>query len=166
MPRTGHGVETGDPADVRPLRAPAIIRHVSVKVGGIHVSSVATGPANEALRELRKLTEPLDLADYVVDLCFLTSVKGGLGSDYAAGTGIRPAMVGWKQRRFIINLEVPPDLTDQAGIRAWITAALEEAADVTRAYLSRKSKHYPAEHLAGEIDNLRARWVDHAGSAA
>jgi len=150
----------------RVLRAPAIIRHVSIKVAGIHVSGVTTGAAREALRELRELAGALDLADYVIDLCFLTYVKDGLGSEYAAGVGIRPGMVGRKQRRFIINLEVPPELTDRAGIDVWITAALEEAADITRAYLPRKSRQYPADRLAGEIDELRARWVDHAAGTA
>ena len=142
-------------ADVRALRAPAIIRHVSIKVGGIHVSSVATGPAQKALRELRELAGPLDPADYLVDLCFLTYVKGGLGSEYAAGTGVRPGMVGRKQRRFIINLEVPPDLTDRAGIHVWITVALEQAAEITRACLPRKSKQYPAPPDLWRVDRAR-----------
>jgi len=153
-------------ANKRALHAPAIIRHVSIKVGGIHVASVTTGAAQEALRELGVLAGPVDLADYVVDLCFLTYVKDGLGSQYAAGVGIRPGMVGRKQRRFIINLEVPPELKDRAGVDVWITAALEEAAAITRAYLPRKSRQYPADRLAGEIDELRTRWVDHAAGAA
>jgi len=69
---------------------------VSIKVGGVRVASVTTGAAQEALRELGVLAGPLDLADCVVDLCFLTYVKDGLGSEYAAGVGIRPGMVGRK----------------------------------------------------------------------
>lgn len=63
-------------------------------------------------RELRELAGPVDFDDYVVDLCFMTYTTGGLGSEYAAGVGMSPGMVGRKQRRFIVNVEVPPALPD------------------------------------------------------
>jgi hypothetical protein len=113
---------------------------------------------NIVCRELRDLSGPVDFDDYVVDLCFMTYTEGGLGSEYAAGVGIAPGMVGRKQRRFIVNLEVPPGLLDLTAYRSWMSEALGEVADLVRGYLPGKAKAYPAARLASEIDDLHARW--------
>lgn len=138
-------------------------RVVSVVVGGVYVDRAATRTANEVCAELRAVNGIPDLADYHVDLCFLTYVEGGLGSDGVAGTGIRPGMVGRKQRRFIVYLEVPPSLPNRLAYGKWLASALGQAATIVRDYLPRKGKGYPAERLAAEIDDLRRRWVGHLG---
>ena len=108
----------------------------------------------------------MEFADYVVDLCFMTYERGGLGADYAEGAGIGPGIVGRKQRRFIVNLEVPPTLTDRTSCHAWITDALAQAAAIVRDSLSLKGKDYPADQLAAEVVELRDRWVGHINSTA
>ena len=113
---------------------------------------------NLVCHELRDLARPVDYNDFVVDLCFMTYTSGGLGSEYAAGVGISPGMVGRKQRRFIVNVEVPPDLPDLTAYRSWMAEALSEVAGLIRDYLPTKSRSYPAERLATEVDDLRARW--------
>jgi hypothetical protein len=75
-------------------------------------------------------------------------------------------MVGRKQRRFIVLLEVPPTLTDRTSCRAWITDALAQAAALVGDYLPRKGKNYPADRLASEVVELRERWVSHIQSTA
>jgi hypothetical protein len=132
----------------------------------MYESGVSTRTANELCRELRAISDSVDFSDYVVDLCFLTYVADGLGADYAAGTGIRPGLVGRKQHRFIINLEVPPGLTDRETCGAWIGNALAVAAQITRDYLPRKGKTYPAGRLADEVDDLRTRWITHMNTTA
>lgn len=96
----------------------------------------------------------------------MTYEQDGLGAEYAAGVGIRPGMVGRKQRRFIVNLEVPPTLTDRAACDAWIVGALTEAAAIVRDYLPKKARGYPADRLAGEVIDLRERWITHRNSTA
>jgi hypothetical protein len=113
---------------------------------------------NVVCRELRDLVGAVDFEDYAVDLCFMTYTPDGLGSDYAAGVGVSPGLVGRKQRRFIVNLEVPPALPDLIAYRTWMAQALSEVADLVRNYLPTKSKTYPAERLASEVDELRTRW--------
>lgn len=138
-----------------------MIAAVSVVVGGIYMSRAETRTANDVCTELRKLNGTADLTDYHVDLCFMTYVQDGPGSEYAAGTGIRPSMVGRKQRRFIINLEVPPSLPDRLAYGNWITEALGQAAVIVREYLPKKGRAYPAERLADELDDLQSRWIRH-----
>jgi len=134
---------------------------MSVEVGGIYVAGVSTRVANQVCQELGSVNGDVDFDDYVVDLCFMTYVEGGLGADYAAGVGIRPGMVGRTQRRFIINLEVPPGMADRQAYATWITQALTTAAEIVRDVLPRRSKKYPAERLAAEVLALRERWISH-----
>ena len=137
---------------------------VSVVVGGIYVDRAATKSANEVCRELRHVNGKPDLTDYYVDLCFMTYVEDGLGSTDAKGRGIAPMMVGRLQRRFIVSIEVPPGLAGQDAYRAWMVTALSEVAALVREYLPRKGKAYPAERLANEVDELRARWRVHVAA--
>ena len=113
---------------------------------------------NVVCRELRDLAGQVDFDDYVVDLCFMTYTEGGLGSEYAAGGGIAPGMVGRKQRRFIVNIEVPPALADRSAYRSWMADVLSEVAQMVRDYLPTKSKTYPASRLSFEVDALLTRW--------
>jgi hypothetical protein len=148
------------------VRGTAIIGLVAVKVGGIYVAALGTRAANAACRELQAVNGKVDFADYVVDLCFMTYEQGGLGADYAEGVGIGPGMVGRKQRRFVVNLEVPPTLTDRPSCQAWIADALTQVAAIVNDYLPLKGKDYPADRLAAEVVELRDRWVGHIKSTA
>ena len=130
---------------------------VAVKVGGMYVGGRLRND-NVVCRELRDLSGPVDFDDFVVDLCFTTYTPGGLGSEYAAGVGIRPGMVGRTQRRFIVKVEVPPALPDLTAYRSWMAEALDEVADIVRDHLPTKAKTYPAARLASGIGDLRARW--------
>jgi SAM-dependent methyltransferase len=129
---------------------------MAVKVGGI--ISAGAGLPNETHDELSRIAPDVDYDDYVVDLCFLTYWASKPTPEYATGVGIRPRMVGRTQKRFVIELEVPPALESRAAYRAWYTEALSEAAAITRDYLPRKGKSYPAERLARELDDLRNGW--------
>ncbi|KGN35030.1 hypothetical protein N802_01760 [Knoellia sinensis KCTC 19936] len=131
-----------------------------MKVGGIYVAG-GYRLDNQVCGELRQISGAVDPSDYFVDLCFMTYTPGGVGSDYAAGTGIRPGMVGRKQKRFIVDVEVPPDLGDLDAYRAWMATALAEVAAIVRDHLPTKNKSYPSERLASEVDELRARWNVH-----
>jgi hypothetical protein len=71
--------------------------------------------------------------------------------------GVRPGMVGRKQRRFIIWFSVPPDLADRQAAWAWFVEQLPEASRLVRDYLPRKSKVYPVGQLADELDRLREK---------
>ena len=70
-------------------------------------------------------------------------------------TSVRPGMVGCKQRRFIIWHSVPAGLDDAESVTAWLAAALPETARLVREHLPRKSKAYPSEELADEVECLR-----------
>jgi len=132
---------------------------MSVKVGGI--IQAGSGLPNEVRDELSRIADDVDFDDcddYFVDLCFLTYPARKPTPDNAAGVGIRPGAVGRSKKRFIINLEVPPSLEDRAAYRAWYGHALKRAATITREYLPRKGRSYPAERLASELDALSERW--------
>ena len=58
-------------------------------------------------------------------------------------------MVGRKQRRFIVNVEVPPTLTDRATCQAWITDALGQAAAIVRGYLPLKGQGLSSRPACG-----------------
>lgn len=132
---------------------------MSVKVGGIYVDRAETRVANEVCAELRRVSGEIDSTDYVVDLCFMTYLEGGMRSEDVAGTGIRPGTVGRRQRRFMVWIEVPPLLEDRKAYARWIAEALFEAAKIVSDYLPRKAKAYPAERLAEEVNALRNRWL-------
>lgn len=130
---------------------------MAIKVGGIYTGGRLRAD-NAACHLLRELNGPTDFDDYVVDLCFTTYTANGIGHQYAAGLGIRPGMVGRKQRRFIVDIEVPPGLPDANAYAVWMTSALAEVGRIVRTYLPTKSKEYPAERLAAEVEALRLIW--------
>jgi hypothetical protein len=71
-------------------------------------------------------------------------------------TGVMAAMVGRKQRRFIVWHSVPIGLETSDAVRSWLVSVLPETARLVREHLPTKSKAYPAEELAIEIEQLRA----------
>jgi len=139
---------------------------MAVKVGGIYWDRSATRQANAICQEVKSVNGSWDQTDYFVDLAFPTYVADGEGSDGVAGTGIRPGMIGRKQRRFIILIEVPPLLPDRAAHANWMTEALQQSAEIVRNYLPRKAKTYPADRLADEVQSLRDRWVEYIAESA
>ena len=68
--------------------------------------------------------------------------------------GVRPWMVGRKQRRFIVELAPPAGLDDETAVLDWLRPALNEVAGLCREYLPTKSRQYPAESLAVEVEAL------------
>ena len=100
--------------------------------------------------------------DYVVDIGFATW-SPGLGPPppgMPTEPGVTAWMVGRKQRRFIVKVAPPPGLSDEQSLLAWLVPALGEVARLCRDYLPTKSRQYPAEALAQEVealaDHLRA----------
>ncbi len=63
-------------------------------------------------------------------------------------------MVGRKQRRFIVKVALPPGLQDEASVARWLVPSLAEVAGLCRQYLPTKSREYPAEALAPEVEAL------------
>lgn len=70
--------------------------------------------------------------------------------------GVRPDMVGRKQRRFIVWHSVPQGLATDAQAQRWLASVLPETARLCREHLPTKSRSYPAEQLAGEVEALAA----------
>lgn len=89
--------------------------------------------------------------DYVVDIAF-RSWDPRKTPDF---TGVQSRMVGRKQRRFIVWHSVPLGLETTDAVRAWLVGVLPETARLVREYLPTKSKVYPAEDLAIEVEQLR-----------
>jgi len=103
--------------------------------------------------------------EYAVDLGFFTW-SPGLGPPPPGSpkeTGVSPWMVGRKQRRFIVRLAPPPGLGDEAALLTWLLPALDEVATLCRDYLPRKSRQYPAESLAQEVEALAESLSGSAG---
>jgi hypothetical protein len=100
---------------------------------------------------------------YVVDLGFFTW-SDGLGPPPPGspdGPGVTPWMVGRKQHRFIVKVAPPRGLQDEASVVRWLVPSLAEAARLCREYLPTKSREYPAEALALEVEALAehlAQW--------
>jgi hypothetical protein len=90
--------------------------------------------------------------DYVVDVAF----RSWDPRKVPEFTGVQAAMVGRKQRRFIVWHSVPQGLDTADAVRSWLVSQLPQTARLVREHLPTKSKAYPAEELATEIDQLRA----------
>jgi hypothetical protein len=139
-----------------------IARYVPWHCGRIRVVAISTGgiiegwgpPAHalrNVMREVAQFRQPQGEDDYVIDIAFrLWDPRWE-----PRFTGVRPGMVGRKQRRFIIWHSVPAGLDDAESVTAWLTAALPETARLVREHLPRKSKAYPIEELATEAECLR-----------
>jgi hypothetical protein len=89
--------------------------------------------------------------DYAVDVAFRSwDPRKGPGF-----TGVRAAMVGRRQRRFIVWHSVPAGLYPPDAVRSWLVSVLPETARLVREHLPTKSTADPAEELAIEIEQLR-----------
>jgi hypothetical protein len=103
------------------------------------------------IREVGTFSPRQSEDDYVIDIAFLLWDP----RRQPEFTGVRPGMVGRKQRRFIIWHSVPAGLDDTGSVRAWLVSVLPETARLVRDHLPRKSKAYPCQELAAEIEKLR-----------
>jgi hypothetical protein len=89
--------------------------------------------------------------DYVIDIAFrLWDPR-----KEPQFTGVRPGMIGRRQRRFIIWHSVPAGLDDAESVTAWLVTILPETARLVRERLPRRSGAYPSEQLAVEVERLR-----------
>ncbi|MDQ0276539.1 hypothetical protein QO003_000842 [Arthrobacter silviterrae] len=113
------------------------------------------GPPRWALQEVKKQVATFaprqSDQDYVVDVAF----RSWHLHKEPEFTGVQAAMVGRKQRRFIVWHSVPKGLDTAEAVRDWLVSVLPETARLVREYLPGKSKSYPSEELAAEIDGLR-----------
>lgn len=105
----------------------------------------------EVMRVIASFKPDQSEDDYVVDIAFRT----WRDESDVEFVGARPGMVGRTQRRVIIWHGVPRGLASDAAVRHWLTDVLPETARLLREWLPRKSKRYPAEALAQEVDSLR-----------
>lgn len=64
-------------------------------------------------------------------------------------------MVGRRQRRFVILHSVPIGLDTPDAVRSWLMSVLPETARLVREYLPTRSKTYPVQELADEVEQLR-----------
>lgn len=103
------------------------------------------------IRQLAAASENAE--DYVVDLA-LHSWDPRRQPEFH---GVQPGPVGRTQRRFIVWHSVPSGLDADDRLRDWFTSVLPEAARLCREHLPTKSRAYPAEDLAQEVETLRER---------
>lgn len=74
--------------------------------------------------------------------------------------GVRPDMVSRKQRRFVVWHSVPQGLATDADAKRWLASVLPETARLCREHLPTKSRAYPAEELAREVEALATYLTD------
>ena len=113
------------------------------------------GPPKVALRtvmrEVGRFKPRQSDDEYFVDIAFRS-----WDQRHVPGfTGVQAAMVGRKQRRFIIWHSVPQGLDTPDAVRSWLVIVLPETARLVREHLPTKSRAYPAGELATEIEQLR-----------
>jgi hypothetical protein len=125
---------------------------MAVSTGGIIED---WGPPRRALEEVMNQVVSFSPRqsdqDFVVDVAF----RSWHLRREPEFTGVRAAMVGRKQRRFIVWHSVPFGLDTADAVRSWLVSVLPETARLVREYLPTKSKSYPVEQLANEVDDLR-----------
>jgi hypothetical protein len=135
---------------------------MAISTGGIIEGWGAPADAlRKVMREVAQFRRPRSEDDYVIDIAFrLWDPRRE-----PQFTGVRPGMVGREQRRFIIWHSVPVGLNDVESVTAWLAAALPETARLIREHLPRRSKAYPSEELAAEVECLRDEllWPGHVG---
>ena len=126
---------------------------VAISTGGVLEE---WGPPQMALREImsrvHRFMPRQSGDDYVVDIAFRSWDQ----RSQPEFTGVHPGMVGRKQRRFIVWHSVPRGLDTPDAVRAWLVEVLPETARLVREYLPTRSRAYPAEQLASQVDRLRA----------
>ena len=104
------------------------------------------------MREVRDFAPRRSDDDYVVDI----AMRSWDPRRQPEFFGVQPGMVGRKQRRFIVWHSVPVGLATLAEARNWLASVLPETARLVREFLPTKSKAYPAEFLAAEVESLSA----------
>mgnify|MGYP001074943092 FL=1 len=105
----------------------------------------------EVMKQVRDFAPRLSDEDYVVDIAF----RSWHVHREPEFSGVQADMVGRKQRRFVVWHSVPLGLDTAEAVRKWLVSVLPETARLVREYLPTKSKAYPAEQLATEVDALR-----------
>jgi hypothetical protein len=105
----------------------------------------------EVMQQVRRFRPRQSDQDYAVDIAF-RSWDPRRAPEF---TGVQAAMVGRKQRRFVVWHSVPTGLDTADAVRSWLSGVLPETARLVRVHLPTKSKAYPAAELAMEIDQLR-----------
>jgi hypothetical protein len=122
---------------------------VAIVTGGIIEER---GEPRLALRDVMqeiRLFKPRQLDDeHAVDVAF-RSWDPRKAPEF---TGVRAGMVGRTQRRFIAWHSVPNGMETTEAVRSWLVSVLPETARLVREHLPAKSKTYPAEELAIEIE--------------
>jgi hypothetical protein len=104
----------------------------------------------EVMQQVRRFKPRSSEDDYVVDVAF----RSWDPRKEPEFTGVRAAMVGRKQRRFIVWHSVPAGLATADDLRSWLVSVLPDTARLVREHLPSKSKAYPASDLAIEIEEL------------
>jgi hypothetical protein len=105
----------------------------------------------ELIRLVAKFDPPDSDEDYVVDLAF----RSWRDTSEVEFLGARPGMVGRTQRRVIVWHGVPLGLASDSAVRQWLADVLPDTARLLREWVPTKSKKYPAEQLAREVEALR-----------
>ena len=134
---------------------------MAIITGGVLGEQGDPGRALKAItRQITQFAPRTTDDDYAVDLGFFTwrPALGPPPPGSPESPGVRPWMVGRKQRRFIVQLAPPPGLDTESALLAWLLPALHEVAQLCRDYLPTKSRQYPAESLALEVEAL-ARYL-------
>lgn len=142
-------------------------QRVAITTGGVLGEQGPPGRALKAvMRRISQFAPPRSDDEYALDLGFFTWSEGvGARPPGSPGSpGVQPWMVGRKQRRFIVRLAVPAGLSDEAEVLGWLVPSLAEVARLCREYLPTKSKQYPAESLAEEVEALAEHLSGSAGS--
>ena len=130
---------------------------MSISAGGVFGlgESAASNAAYKAvMREISAFAPRQGEDDYVVDIGFWTGDDAGPESP---PFGVTPGPAGRTQHRFIVWHRLPRGLPDVDAVRSWFAENLGATEDLVRSYLPRKSKAYPAELLAAEIQALRVQ---------
>ncbi len=129
---------------------------MAISTGGI---TEEWGEPKQCLLRLMRLVgdfAPRQEGDYFVDIAF----RSWHNFREPEFEGVRPDMVGRKQRRFVVWHSVPLGLATDTDARRWLSSVLPETARLCREHLPTKSRVYPAEELAREVESLAAYLTD------
>ncbi|MCW2543226.1 MAG: hypothetical protein JWM40_778 [Frankiales bacterium] len=129
---------------------------MAISTGGI---TEEWGEPKQCLIRLMRLVRdfaPRHEDDYFVDIAF----RSWHNFREPEFLGVRPDMVGRKQRRFIVWHSVPQGLATDTDAQHWLASVLPETARLCREHLPTKSRAYPAEELAREVEALAAHLTD------
>ena len=110
----------------------------------------------EVIQEVRRFKPPQHDDEYSVHIAFL-SWDPRKTPEFV---GVLAGKVGRKQRLFIVWHSVPVGLETTAAVRSWLASLLPDTARLVREHLPARSKAYPAESLAIEIEQLAAALRD------